>query len=64
MLLAMIGGAAGVLLAYLGVSALVALAPPGVPRIEQAGVEARALAFAALWTAEWFARRRTRRSAA
>jgi putative ABC transport system permease protein len=48
MLLAMIGGAAGVLFAYLGVSALIALAPPGVPRIEQADVDARALAFAIL----------------
>jgi putative ABC transport system permease protein len=50
-LLAIIGGVAGVLFAYWGVSALVALAPPGVPRIEQAGVDARALAFALLLSA-------------
>ena len=45
-LLAVLGGAAGAALAGLGARALVAIAPEGVPRLEQARVDARVLAFA------------------
>jgi putative ABC transport system permease protein len=43
--LALISGAAGLLLAWWGVRSLVALSPPGVPRLEQAGMNATVLAF-------------------
>jgi predicted permease len=46
LLLAGAGGALGVALAVVGVRALVAFAPPGVPRLELAGIDAAALAFA------------------
>ena len=45
LVLALLGGAAGALLAVGGVRALVALAPDGVPRLEQAQVDARVLLF-------------------
>lgn len=45
LLLALLGGAAGALLAVGGVRALVAIAPSGVPRLEQAQVDARVLLF-------------------
>ena len=44
-LLALIGGVAGVLVGALFLDALVAWLPPGIPRIEQASVDARVLAF-------------------
>jgi putative ABC transport system permease protein len=44
--LAIVSGAAGLLLAWWGVRSLVALSPPGVPRLEQAGMNATVLAFA------------------
>jgi predicted permease len=43
--LAMIGGAVGLGLAYAGVRALVALAPQGLPRVEDIGIDAVVLAF-------------------
>ena len=46
LLLAVIGGALGVALAYAGVRALVAMRPPGVPRLENIHVNLVALAFA------------------
>jgi putative ABC transport system permease protein len=46
--LAAAGGALGVLLGVWGVSALRSLAPAGTPRIEEVGVDARVLAFAAI----------------
>jgi putative ABC transport system permease protein len=45
--LAACGGALGVLLAVWGVSGLKGLAPAGTPRIEEVGIDARVLAFAA-----------------
>jgi len=44
--LALAGAAAGVALAAWGIHALVALAPPGVPRLDQSRIDASALAFA------------------
>src|SRR5262249_27895365 len=44
-LLALVCGCAGLVLALFGVGALVALAPPGLPRLEQAGINASVLAF-------------------
>ena len=44
--LALAGGAAGVALAAWGIRALVALAPPGVPRLDQSRIDGGALAFA------------------
>ncbi|HEV8581937.1 MAG TPA: ABC transporter permease [Thermoanaerobaculia bacterium] len=44
--LALISGALGVLLALWGVRVLVTMSPPNVPRLEQAEVDATALAFA------------------
>jgi len=39
------GGAAGLALAYVGVRALVALAPGGLPRVEDIGIDAMVVAF-------------------
>jgi len=44
--LALVSGAVGLVLAWWGVRTLVALAPEGVPRIEQTALDATALAFA------------------
>ena len=46
--LAVAGGALGVLLGLWGVSALMRLAPPGTPRIDEVTVDGRVLAFAVL----------------
>lgn len=46
--LALAGGAAGLVLAYWGVQALVAGSPPGVPRLEQARIDPVVLAFTLL----------------
>jgi putative ABC transport system permease protein len=48
--LAALGGIAGVLLAVWGVTALVALRPPGIPRLDAVTVDARLLGFALLTT--------------
>jgi putative ABC transport system permease protein len=40
------GGAAGLLIAYWGVDVLVAMSPPGAPRLSAVGVDPRALGFA------------------
>src|SRR5262249_34875790 len=45
-LLAVIGGIVGIAVAALGVRALVALSPPGLPRVSAIGVDAPVLAFA------------------
>jgi putative ABC transport system permease protein len=47
-LLASLGGAAGVLLAYWGLDLLVAMSPAGLPRVEQIGLDARVLGFTLL----------------
>ena len=47
-LLALAGGAAGVLLAHLGVRALVAIAPASIPRLDEIGIDGTALAVTAL----------------
>ena len=49
-LLAAVGGALGLLLAWLGVQALVALDPASIPRLEQATLDTRVLAFTGLVT--------------
>jgi predicted permease len=46
-LLALAGGLAGVLLAYLGTDALVTIGPPGIPRLGEIEVSGAALAFTA-----------------
>jgi predicted permease len=46
LLLAIIGGALGMVVAAFGVSALVALSPPGLPRASAIGVDGNAFAFA------------------
>ena len=46
--LALMGGAAGVLLAYAGIRALVSIAPAGIPRLDEIGINGAALAFTAL----------------
>ncbi|MGD8276497.1 MAG: ABC transporter permease [Gemmatimonadota bacterium] len=46
-ILAVAGGAAGVLLAFWGVDLLVAMSPPGTPRLEDVVMDGRALGFAA-----------------
>ena len=45
-LLGLLGGGAGVLLAYWGVSAIKAMAPPNLPRVDDIAVDARLLGFA------------------
>lgn len=44
-ILALLGGAAGVLLAYAGTRALVSMGPPGLPRLDEIGISSSALAF-------------------
>jgi putative ABC transport system permease protein len=46
-LLAIIGGIAGVLLAYAGTSVLVSIGPAGIPRLGEIGINGTALAFTA-----------------
>ena len=46
LVLAIIGGTLGLLLAYWGVDALVALAPDSIPRLEDVGLDGRVAAFA------------------
>lgn len=50
LLLALLGGALGIVLGVVGTDALVALAPDGTPRIESVGVDGRILGFSALAT--------------
>ncbi|MCA1559272.1 MAG: FtsX-like permease family protein [Acidobacteria bacterium] len=50
LMLAALGAAAGVALAYWGVNAIVALAPAGVLRLHDAAIDGRILAFAAALT--------------
>src|SRR5690606_28253118 len=45
LLVATLAGVIGVVLARLGVAALVRLAPPGLPRLAEIGVDGRVLAF-------------------
>jgi len=51
LLLAVIGGAAGLLVASAGVRAIVALSPPALPRVTAIGVDGSVLAFAVAVTA-------------
>jgi predicted permease len=46
--LALVGGAVGVLLAYAGVRALVSVGPAGIPRLDEINLNGAALAFTAL----------------
>jgi len=46
--LGLLGGAAGILLAYLGVQGLVSFIPPGLPQLRAISVDGRVLAFALL----------------
>jgi putative ABC transport system permease protein len=48
LMLALVGGAAGVLLAYAGTRALVAIGPAGIPRLDEIGIDGAALALTAL----------------
>lgn len=50
LLLATIGGVAGLVIAYLGVPAFIALAPAGIPRLSEVSLDGRILAFAAAIT--------------
>src|SRR5262245_7528269 len=50
LLLAVIGGAVGMVVAMLGVRALVALSPPGLPRLGAIGVDANVFAFGTVVT--------------
>jgi predicted permease len=50
LLLAALGGAAGLLLAVWGVDALLALSPESIPRLDEISVDGRVLGFAALGT--------------
>jgi putative ABC transport system permease protein len=45
-LLALAGGAVGVLIAFWGIDLLLAISPDDIPRLREAGVDARALGFA------------------
>jgi putative ABC transport system permease protein len=45
LLLALLGGAAGLLLAMWGTDLLAAAAPPGIPRVSEVGVDGRVLSF-------------------
>jgi putative ABC transport system permease protein len=45
MLLALMGGALGLTLAFLGVRAIAALAPPNVPRLDEAGLDLTVVGF-------------------
>jgi putative ABC transport system permease protein len=47
-MLALAGGAAGVLLAYAGTRALVSIGPAGIPRLDEIGIDGSALALTAL----------------
>lgn len=49
-LLALMGGALGILTAYWATDLFVAMAPPGLPRIEEVSVDGRILAFALVVT--------------
>ncbi|HEU4597689.1 MAG TPA: ABC transporter permease [Pyrinomonadaceae bacterium] len=49
-LLAVLGGAAGLLLAVWGVDVLLALSPESIPRLDQVRIDGRVLGFAALGT--------------
>jgi putative ABC transport system permease protein len=51
LVLALLGGVAGVLVAIWAVQAFVALAPAGIPRIDEVAVDGRVLGFALLVTA-------------
>ena len=48
LLLALIGGAVGILLAYFGVHGLARFGPADIPRLSEVGLDARVLAFAVL----------------
>ena len=48
LILALMGGGAGVLLAYVGTRALVAIGPTGIPRLDEIGINGSALALTAL----------------
>ena len=45
-ILALLGGAAGVLVTYVGTRALVSIGPPGLPRLDEIGISSGTLAFA------------------
>jgi putative ABC transport system permease protein len=45
MLLAIAGGALGILLAHWSIAALIALHPDGIPRLDEIGIDSRVLAF-------------------
>jgi putative ABC transport system permease protein len=47
LLLSLLGGAFGVLLAYLGIRALVTMAPPWFPRLQETVIDGRVLSFSA-----------------
>lgn len=51
LLLALLGGAAGLLLARNGLSALLALAPAGIPRLDEVAIDRRVLLFTLVLTA-------------
>jgi putative ABC transport system permease protein len=51
MVLAALGGAAGLLMASWGVKLLIGLSPPGIPRLDQVGIDLRVLVFTLLVTA-------------
>src|SRR5262249_14835862 len=50
-LLSALGGALGLVLAFAAMRALVAVHPPGIPRLDQSGLDAGVLAFTLLLTA-------------
>ena len=50
MLLAIAGGALGVVLAYYGIRALVLLSPPNLPRVDTLALDGRVLSFSAIVT--------------